>query len=383
MAMKRNILLLFLLLIFSKIDAQTLHLIMVSDYADPKFGIVSQADEESILNVFTTVEWAINYKLSTTYLNSNNKKFDSKNVLKSINSLQTKPEDMIVLFYSGFGYYPTKSESTFPSFKLSDYKKAPLSLDDIADKIKVKTIRLGIVLADCRDSFQPLSKGPPPPPPQDGMGLFEDFRRIMLRKIFLEKSGILKVASSSKGESTWKLLKKNNSVFVSSFRSAIGIQINSKSTANVSLDSVLRISQSIMNIKLEEFDETKEQSVNWVFTPYEKNKIALFKQYNFESFVIPSYDELKEELTLIANSNDKIMRDSSSKKLIEMFTKDAKVELKMPEGQISTLSIENYISQTAKYDKAIKRDIDFKISDFKRSDDYKKFISLRFTEKTN
>ena len=73
--MKNFILTLFLIIAFLKTNAQTLHLILVSDYADSKFGRVSLADEETITQIFGTVATGINYQLKLSYLNSNNNKY--------------------------------------------------------------------------------------------------------------------------------------------------------------------------------------------------------------------------------------------------------------------------------------------------------------------
>ena len=78
-----------LLLFFSLIgnlNAQTLHLILVSDYADPAFGKVTIQNEVEIEEMFTTVSKNLDYGLKTLYLNTKNQYFNS-NVLDNATNI--------------------------------------------------------------------------------------------------------------------------------------------------------------------------------------------------------------------------------------------------------------------------------------------------------
>ena len=379
----RKLRFLLIMLLFSTIcKAQTLHLIMVSDYADPKFGVISQADEESMLKIFKTVEWGLGYKIKISYLNSTNNMFDKASVIKSLDSFNTKtlPNDIIVFFYSGLGYYPPKSKSTFPTFKLNDYKESTISLDDIAQILTSKNVRLGIVLADCRDTF-------PIEPQRLALPLMvtEDLRKLIIRKLFLEKTGVLKIASASKGNPTWKKPYSENSAYIYSFNNvfAHSLQSNAESIPLLSLENILKKTQTIMEGYLQGFiPADKPQFSHWEFLPNNQNLNNKIIQYPLSTFIIPTPKELSEQLTILVNSTDSLETKNAASKLINLFTKNATIEIKEKEDILKQMTIEAYIAQTAKYDKKKRRSIIFDFTNFKRTEDFKKFSSLRLTEIT-
>lgn len=378
----RNFRFLIIILLFSTIgNAQTLHLIMVSDYADPKFGVISLADEESMLKIFKTVEWGLGYKIKVSYLNSNNNMFDKASVIKSLDSLNTKtvPNDIIVFFYSGLGFYPPKSKSTFPTFKLNDYKESPISLDDIAQIVTSKNVRLGIVLADCRDSFpiEPQVEALPVSP-------VEDLRKLIIRKLFLEKTGILKIASSSKGNPTWKKPFLENSVYIYSFNKIFGkyLQSNAERIPLISFDNILKDTQKIMEVYLDGFiPKDKPQFSHWEFIPSSPKLNSIITPYPPSTFIIPTPKELNEQLTILVNSTDSLEIKNSASKLSNLFTKKAIIEIKANDTPTKQMTIEEYIAQTAKYDKKMRRSIIFDVFDFKRTENFKQFSFLRLKEK--
>jgi Caspase domain len=370
-----------IILFFTKTNAQTLHLIMLSDYADPKFGGISLADEEEMLKIFKTVEWGLGYKIKVSYLNSNNNMFDKASVIKSLDSLNTKtvPNDIIVFFYSGLGFYPPKSKATFPTFKLKDYKKSPISLDNIAQIIASKNVRLGIVLADCRDSF-PLT----PPVFVQPLIVTEDLRKLIIRKLFLEQTGILKIASANKGNPTWKMPVFNISAFMYSFSETFvhSLQTDAEKIPLLSFDYILKNTQKKMENYLKGFIPLdKPQFSHWEFIPSPPKLNSIITLYPPSTFIIPTEKELKEQLNILVNSTDSLEINSSASKLSNLFTKKATIEIKANDTPTKQMTIEEYMTQTAKYDKKIKRSINFNELDFKRTEDFKKFIFLSLREK--
>jgi Caspase domain len=383
--MKKNILTLLLFIVFSHINAQTLHLIMVSDYAQPTFGTVSQADEETINDIFGTVAIGLNYKLKVSNLNTFNKNFSKVEVLKNFETLKTNPEDIVVFFYSGEGVFAAKSD--YPIFKLKDYDiNNNLSVDDVANTIKTLGVRLGIVIAECRNTE--LVR-PNTPPPLRGTGVVEDLRKLIIPKLFLEPCGIYKVSSMSRGNVSWKMPYTQNSAFIYSFsnefKKYLGIS-KSEAISSLNFDNLMKKTKVNVNESLKDFVPTeKAQTIQWNFTPCELTKSLTFKQYPASDFVIYSQKELKEKLTNLANTSGPA-RNTIIATLSDMFQKGAVLEItiKNPSNvgnpEKLKLSIEQYIDLTSKYTHNFHRTITFKVQDFKRTEDFKKFSYLRFTE---
>ncbi len=379
--MMKKLRFLLAILLFSKIcNAQTLHLIMVSDYADPKFGIVSQADEEAVDKIFKTAATFLDYKLNISYLNSNNNLFNSISIKKALDTLKAKPNDIIMFFYSGLGYYPKNNLSTFPTFQLTDFKESTLSVNEIALLLEKKGVRLGIVLAECRDSS-------PEPKTKEIADLVvtEDLRKMIIKKLFLENCGIWKIASASKGNPTWKHPFFNISAFMNSFdkifAKTLDTPANQFSTLN--FENILLKTQGRMENVLEAYiPKDKPQISHWEFKPYKKIDKKII-QYPASTFVIPDIYDLQNQLTILVNTSDEEERKKAISSISEMCKKNAQIELKTKDVQQSKtiLTIEQYIAQTANYDKQTKRTIFIHPYDFKRSTDYKKFVSLKITEK--
>ena len=84
----------------------------------------------------------------------------------------------------------------------------------------------------------------------------------------------------------------------------------------------------------------------------------------------------------MVNSTDSLETKNAASKLINLFTKNATIEIKEKEDILKQMTIEAYIAQTAKYDKKKRRSIIFDFTNFKRTEDFKKFSSLRLTEIT-
>jgi hypothetical protein len=86
--MKKLTFLILILFLFSLVHAkaQTLHLLMVSDYANPTFGKVTLENEVNIEQMFGRVSSNLDYKLNKVYLNTTNKLFNRIAVITALNN---------------------------------------------------------------------------------------------------------------------------------------------------------------------------------------------------------------------------------------------------------------------------------------------------------
>ena len=75
--------------------SQTIQLVLVSNYEDPKLGLQSIQSENEILKIFKTVEFGISYKTQITYLNRD--RFTADPVRKALHALKLQPKDIVFL----------------------------------------------------------------------------------------------------------------------------------------------------------------------------------------------------------------------------------------------------------------------------------------------
>ncbi|MES2796195.1 MAG: hypothetical protein V4683_09525, partial [Bacteroidota bacterium] len=112
----RKLVFLYILVAFIKnSSAQSIHLIMVADVADPNFAMVSNRGQAQITQIFETIASNLKYNYNPP-IYITRKQFDSNTIKEKITALKTQPNDIIVFFYSGKAYYPTISKSEYPFF---------------------------------------------------------------------------------------------------------------------------------------------------------------------------------------------------------------------------------------------------------------------------
>jgi hypothetical protein len=220
-------------------QAQTLHLILVSDYGNKDFGMISLKDEEMIGTMFKKIGGQIDYNLQTAYVNKNTKEgFTVNAVWKALKDTSIHPKDIVVFYYSGFGAYSPKS--ALPSLQLDNSsllslnKYTLLPLDEIAGFLQTKGIKLGMVMADCRNT---MTNRYPTPLPRNTI-IKEDRTKEILKKLFLgESCRILKIASAQKGKPVFAI--QRNSVFTYSLTEAFEDMLYAKTLKEVNLDNLL------------------------------------------------------------------------------------------------------------------------------------------------
>jgi len=370
----------FLILHFFSINtkAQTLHLVMVSDYANPTFGRGTLENETKIEQMFGKVSTNLNYKLSKVYLNTTNNQFKRTSIITSLNLLKTNPEDIIVFYYTGFGIYPPNTTSEYPTFSLNDSNIKTISVDEVEKQLAPKNNRLSLVIADIRNTenrfFTNLLSGLITPG--------ESLSEIITQKIFLEQSGILKIVSAKKGMPSYPYFTTD---FTEAFFSTLDIS-DSELIKNISFNNVLHLTQTYINSDVNYSEIKNPQQILWSFSKLNKR----VKSYHPPALNLPTPNELKNQLELLVNPVDMAQRNKIESNTKVFFTPNAKIELQTKslsntqlESTTTKMSIEQYIRQTAKYDANTKRTIEFKLYDFNRTPDFKQFSELRITEVTN
>jgi hypothetical protein len=369
----RKIIFLFCLIFLSfQTNSQALHLILVSDYADPTFGKITLQNEVQIQEMFSNISNKLNYGLKILYLNSgiSNQHFNRADILGGISALKTNTEDIIIFYYNGYGTFSANGNSNFPSFKLSDNM---LSMDEIAKQIKDKNGRLMLVIADTRDTDNQVIA------PDKPLRKEEDFSKIITQKIFLEQTGIFKIASSRKNMPSYPYF---TTVFADNFYKALEVS-ESELIPNLNIINLLKKTQSSLDTMILRSEKTNPQKI---MMSYEKSD-KVVKAYSPATFEISSWKQLKNQLDFLANSGLEEERKITADLIRNSFLPNAIIEVRtenrninIQNNGVSKMSIEEYIKQTKKYDKTMKRTINFEVGDFKRTADFKKFSTLKIVE---
>jgi hypothetical protein len=366
----------FCLLCLVETQAQTLHLIMVSDYANPTFGKITLENEVNIEQVFKTVTSNLSYQLNKTYLNTGNKLFNRLGIINHLNKLTPNPEDIVVFYYNGFAAYPATSRSDFPTFTLNNTDNQKLSVDDVAAQLSLKNNRLSLVVADIRNTQNEVLNEIPGGVLTAG----EQLSDIIIKKIFLEPTGVYKMVSAKKGMPSYPY-------FTKSFERAITGKSQITDTEmlrEMSFEEVISSTQSKINTFIFYSKLKNPQLIQWSFTKLNKS----VKSYQPPYFSIPTPAELKTQMERLANPVNANERANIEQTTRTFFTPNATLEVmtvRADNAQVinppQKMTLEQYIKQTAGYDANAKRTIEFMVYDFKRTPDFKKFSELRIVEK--
>lgn len=372
--MKKILLLCSFFLLYAQANAQTLHLILVSDYADPAFGKVTLQNEDEIQKMFTNVSTKLSYGLKVLYLNTGNQHFNRADVVSGLRALTTNAEDIIIFYYNGYGFYPAIENSNFPSFKLIDTDNKFLSMDAVAKQLQDKNGRLVMVIADTRDTENKLIDF------SRGLNPEENFAEIITKKLFLEPTGVYKIASSRKNIPSFPYFTQS---FTDNFYHILEIS-DSDLITSLNINYLVKETQKQLSAMIIQSEVKTPQQILPTFEKFYKP----VKAYLPATFEIPSPKLLKTQLDLLANSAVSDQRKKAIEIMRNMFSTNAIIEVRtenrninIQNNEVVKMSIEDYIKQTEKYDKTMKRVINFAMPDFKRTEDFKKFSSLKIVER--
>jgi hypothetical protein len=213
--MKRLLLIFLLVIAGLKLHAQKLHVIFASDKEDFNYGMVSLKDEERMTKLVKTLAWGLDYKIQITYLSKD--KLTSVALKRTIDTLKTKPDDIIFLYYSGLGFPATNSQSGFPNLQLKDHKKKTLSLDEIGKWLNAKQVRLRFAIAECRSQSTTTDESRRP---RASTTATTDLRKSVIQKLSLNTCGLIKIGSSMPFQQSWINTQFEGSVFTLAFYNA-------------------------------------------------------------------------------------------------------------------------------------------------------------------
>lgn len=201
------------LLITLSLRAQKLHVLFVIENEDPDFGLLQLRNEADMLQILQTVEWELGYKMEVMHLSK--QKFTAADLQQAIVNLPTNEKDIVVIYYAGFGLPPSNKKGFFANWKLRDNPTNGLSVDEVAgwleNKQKSQKLHLGLILSEySAQSIHSTQRVP------DTLGVSMAYRKQVVKKLFLEQCGIVKMGSSLPYEPSWVNKNHRASLFTES-----------------------------------------------------------------------------------------------------------------------------------------------------------------------
>ncbi|GAB4028644.1 hypothetical protein GCM10028809_16740 [Spirosoma gilvum] len=149
-------------------------------------------ENDTLMNGFVnSIRWTANYPMQIRRLDPAN--FTSKALRDTIAALKTSPQDMIILYYSGYGIAPANPAETFANWRLDKENKTGLAVNEVENWLRAKNVRLGLLIADC--STQRIDQKPIVLSALTTLGI--SMSTQVIQKLFLRTKGIIKLGSST------------------------------------------------------------------------------------------------------------------------------------------------------------------------------------------
>jgi hypothetical protein len=132
-------------------------LVIVANTNDPTIGKGCEVDINTIHQMFEDLSRQMNFNFIDLVIKGND--YGKENVLKTIDTIEPGPNDIVVFYYSGHGFsyekdknvvYPQIDLRTDPANTQIDFiNNNTENLSDIFIKVKGRGARLNIVIGDC------------------------------------------------------------------------------------------------------------------------------------------------------------------------------------------------------------------------------------------
>ncbi|CCH02888.1 hypothetical protein FAES_4889 [Fibrella aestuarina BUZ 2] len=242
--MRHLILLLLTLLGTFGANAQRLHVVYALEQNDRALGLVTLANDELMTQVMKTVEWGLGYPMAITYLPKES--FTGVALKKTLANLKTGPKDVIVLYYSGFGLMPTRPADSFANWRFTDVAQRGLAVSDVESWLMAKKARLRVIIADCTTERIRNDKYV-----AGGIGVGPDLRKQVVRRLFQQPCGLVKLGSSLPTQLAWIREGMPGTVFTIGFNQAFQnlllSTVDSASLARVSWPFLVENTAGMMN----------------------------------------------------------------------------------------------------------------------------------------
>ncbi|MEI8201911.1 MAG: caspase family protein [Bacteroidota bacterium] len=251
-------------------DGTKMHFILVVDTEDlqkQKMRDACKKDKESLLWNFQNFCTVAGIEFMPKILEGGN--FNKTSLIITLNDLNTKPNDVIVFFYSGHGFRFNNTLSDFPLLKLHYLDKTvdtnSIGLTNVYDMISLKNCRLKLVFADCCNDLLDDDNQAFIFNLQTALGTTrktESLSTINLGKLFKEQAGSLLATACSSNEMAGST-PSDGGFFINSIIESILNEAVMKNT-NPSWESIIKAASKSAKSKRDNFPNS-EGTQNAIF----------------------------------------------------------------------------------------------------------------------
>lgn len=193
--MKRFYLLTLFTLLSLLATAQKLHVVYVMEQNDVSMGLINLRNDTLITSMVSTIQKGLNFGVNIQRLSQKN--FTPATLRKTLAQLNTRPQDVIIVYFSGYGLPPTNPASQFANWKLNDASKQGIAVDSVAKWVRSKSAHLGLILAD----YSPQSVKTATRPAM--IWQVPDVTREVLRQLFVRNCGLVLFGSAAPSKASF------------------------------------------------------------------------------------------------------------------------------------------------------------------------------------
>jgi len=173
----------------TKQQSPQLHVIFALEPKGVEYGRLNMENDSIMRQFVEVVQRGLGYPMQMRWLDT--KHFTSNALKDTIAALKTTPNDIVILYYSGYGIRPAKATETFANWRLDDVKDTGLPLNDVEGWLKLKNINLALLIADC------TTERIQSPHVVAMIGATVDLTPEIMKQLFLRNKGIVRLGSSA------------------------------------------------------------------------------------------------------------------------------------------------------------------------------------------
>jgi hypothetical protein len=195
--------------------SSTLHLIIVADTNDYKIGRSVAVDSQNMQDLFEAIVSRSNGKLFLNKIVFEGYSVTQDNMMRAIDTLRVKSDDVIIFSYSGHGH---RYQSTTSRWPLLDTLNHPTDFLTVIRNIYSKYSRQFIAIADCCNNVVDIRYREAPSPRSN------DFPYEGIKRLFLNSNVKIAASGSEPGQMSYGNDYDGGhftSAFISNLRSAL------------------------------------------------------------------------------------------------------------------------------------------------------------------